>query len=393
MAGYNPIVLPAMAMPPNINHLPCSTAGEQQDVPIWTSVASADAAMVVESAASVEEKQVVTESSISKKYVLTGEIIYRGLASTIFLGVERKTLLHVGIKVMVKSRFDSQEEHNNALREIQIHGSLGKHPNVIRLVAAEATPTGYVIVTPYTPHGDLNELTRYGKTYCESEVRHCAAQMLSALHHVHDAGIAHCDIKPANFLMFKVDGRYAVQLIDFGLAERPDHQEVPGFSPGAITFRGVRGTSGWFSPEMLAHRDYTQAIDIWGVGLILYRMLGGYHPFDPPSRFTQEIEFDDTCWCHIGPICRSFLMKLLTLEPSERGTAESLRQEEWITTEPPAPDPELLKAMSKWGPPPCTDVLFWPVCSIPAPHMRMSYADLTSFQDTEMSSEEEFPEP
>jgi len=251
---------------------------------------------------------------------MTEQAVYRGLSSTIFLAVERGTLLQVGMKVIMKNKLDSPQELAQALSEMKLHAAIPPHSNVIpRLLAAEETPSAILMVTQYTPHGDLWELICFGKTYCEAEVRNCAGQMFSALRHIHlVCNLVHGDIKPQNFLLFRVDGRHSVQLCDFGLAEHPDRPN------SMVSWRGLRGTSGWFAPEMLAQRDYSQAIDLFACGLILFRMLGGYPPFDPPSRFREPAEFDDRYWCHISLPCRQLIAQLLSFEPVERRTASDV---------------------------------------------------------------------
>mmetsp|Transcript_49225 Transcript_49225/g.124969 ORF Transcript_49225/g.124969 Transcript_49225/m.124969 type:complete len:343 (+) Transcript_49225:108-1136(+) len=331
------------------------------------------------------EKEVVKRSSIAAKYNLTGDVIYRGLASTIFLAVEKGTFLQVGVKVLMKSSFDSEEEHRNAVREIEIHSSLPPHSNVIRVLASEETPDAILLVTPYTPHGDLWQLTKYSQTYCENEVQNCAGQIMSALKFIHSVcGLIHGDIKPQNFLLYRVSKRYCVQLCDFGLAERPDP------TSGIITFHGVRGTSGWFAPEMLDHQDYSHSLDLFACGLIFFRMLGGYAPFDPPSKVRQALEFDDRCWCHVTLPCKQQIAQLLSVEPDMRGTAADALEGEWIGgLGPPMPTPEQLQALSAFGPPPNSEVQFWPPGTVPEPHLRNSYANLQSLVDASRGSSDE----
>mmetsp|Transcript_78064 Transcript_78064/g.181070 ORF Transcript_78064/g.181070 Transcript_78064/m.181070 type:complete len:345 (+) Transcript_78064:79-1113(+) len=323
---------------------------------------------------------------LGQRFVLTKQVIYRGLASSIFLGVERGTLLQVGVKVILKNRLDSEQELAQALAEVKIHSAIPPSAHVIRLLGAEETPNAILIVTPYTPSGDLWELIRFGKTYCEAEVRNCAGQMMSALSHIHGVcHLIHGDIKPHNFLLFMVDGRFSLQLCDFGLAEHPDR------SDGTVTFHGLRGTSGWFSPEMLDHRDYTQAVDLFACGLILFRMLGGYPPFDPPSQLSHPVEFDERYWCHISEPCRQFLSQLLALDPADRSTASESRFHDWLTHSVVAPSPEQVRAARKYGPAPDTSVLFWPTTVTPVKERHHSYANLEDLKgevDLDMEMQE-----
>jgi len=215
-------------------------------------------------------------------------------------------------------------------------------------------------VTPFLQHGDLWSLMEYGQTYGEAQVRNCAAQMLSAARHMHDVcGLVHADIKPHNFLLVREEDRFAVKLCDFGLAERPGPD-------GIVAFRGVRGTSGWFAPEMLRHQDYGFAIDLFGIGLIVFRMLGGYAPFDPPSRFQADVDYDERCWGHVSEGGRRLISKLLSVPAADRGTAAQALADPWISGPAPAPPtPEQLAALATCGPPPDTTVEFWPIGRMP----------------------------
>jgi len=298
------------------------------------------------------------------------EAIYDSLTSVIVPGVERRSRLRVGVKVVLKSSFTSDTERQNALAEVEIHKSVPRHQNVIELLASEETAEALLLVTPYAPGGDLWGLVKYGRTYCEREVRHCAGQMLAALRHVHDVcGLVHHDIKPHNFLVFHTCGKITVKLCDFGLAERTQRP-----TPDGLAFRGLKGTHGWFAPELLKGLDYDQSVDLFASGLILFRMLGGYAAWDPPSDMREPAAFDERYWLHITADCRDFVGRLLSLDPGGRGTAGAHAAHPWLAgAAPPEPTPEKLKALSVYGPPPVTDVCFWPVGEIPEDAHAYSY--------------------
>lgn len=320
------------------------------------------------------ESQAIRDSSLAGRFALTGTVVYRGLASSVFLGIERDTGLQVVIKVLLKAGWIGEEERRNAVDEIQIHSDMPPHRNVVHLLATEETAAAMLLVMPYTPHGDLWTLIRFSHTYCEQEVQHCASQMLAALRHVHSVGIVHTDVKPHNFLLFRAVGKYSVQLCDFGLATRIEKE-------GTLPNHGIRGTSGWYSPEMLAGKDYGQPLDLFGVGLVLFRMLGGYEPFMPCSQFQEPVEFDDSCWCHIGELCRDLISRLLLLDPQKRITAAEACEHPWISgPPPPLPTADQLAAIAEAGPPPREDIHFWTPDDVPAHGRQNSFVDVEEVQ-------------
>jgi hypothetical protein len=95
-----------------------------------------------------------------------------------------------------------------------------------------------------------------------------AIQVCAALQQAHARGIVHRDIKPENILLTGTGNGHRVKVTDFGLARRVD-------APGS----DLSGTPGYISPEQLAGAAPDRRADIFSVGVVLYEMLTGHHPF------------------------------------------------------------------------------------------------------------------
>ncbi|MBI3272824.1 MAG: protein kinase, partial [Planctomycetes bacterium] len=127
--------------------------------------------------------------------------------------------------------------------------------------------------------------------YIPSEPLHLAARRLSrdrflsllsevalALHHAHQAGVVHRDVKPPNILVDRT-GRPFVT--DFGLAK-----EIREPADEGVTVTGaVLGTPQFMSPEQAGGRteEITPRTDVWALGVILYEQLTGRLPFEGKS--------------------------------------------------------------------------------------------------------------
>jgi tetratricopeptide (TPR) repeat protein len=111
-----------------------------------------------------------------------------------------------------------------------------------------------------------------------------------AVQHAHYKGIVHRDLKPGNILVSEVRGEgAAAKIIDFGIAKAID----TGAGTDRRTlltqrFDGPVGTLAYMSPEQAAGSDDVDTrTDVYSLGVILYELLTGAVPIEPPTRSTQ----------------------------------------------------------------------------------------------------------
>jgi len=79
---------------------------------------------------------------------------------------------------------------------------------------------------------------------------------------------------------------------------------------------------------------------MWGAGVILFILLGGYPPFHHENEsvvFDQSrngmFTFDEEVWVTISPTAKDLITKLLTVDPSKRLTAEKCLAHPWFSTQ------------------------------------------------------------
>ena len=144
-------------------------------------------------------------------------------------------------------------------------------------------------------------------------------QIFSVVDYLHSVkGIVHRDLKPENF-MIKIDSnnRPKIKLIDFGFATYiPKNGEK---------IREYLGTREYAAPEILEESGYTEKVDEWAIGVIMYNMLTGYEPFkgNTPSEIKDSVLYAKIKFEKIEDIdLRDLCEKLLNRFVSKRITSK-----------------------------------------------------------------------
>lgn len=198
---------------------------------------------------------------------------------------------------LVKRGMDTDEILHRFRHERQILASL-EHPNIARLYDGGATDDGrpylvmeYIEGEPITDYCDRQRLTveerlQLFRTVCEG------------VQYAHQNLIVHRDLKPSNILV-TADG--SVRLLDFGVAKLLQDQSGEDAPHTRPWMRLV--TPDYAAPEQFAGNRITTATDVYALGILLYELLTGSHPYkDSDGRNTFGIP-DATKWVE-SPVAR-----------------------------------------------------------------------------------------
>jgi serine/threonine protein kinase len=149
----------------------------------------------------------------------------------------------------------------------------------------EENGTAYYVMDYVDGENLAERLKRMGKPMTEQEVRDILPQILDALKSVHDAGIWHLDLKPANIM---IDKSGIVKLIDFGASKQLNAQKG-----GATTSTAISYTNG-YAPREQMEQNYDKFgpwTDIYALGATLYNLLTNKRP-PLPTDIDDDITED-----------------------------------------------------------------------------------------------------
>lgn len=239
------------------------------------------------------------------------------------LETERK---YVAIKKMRNLQLKAHECLEN---EIDIMKKLD-HPNILKLIdVIEQEENGeniMYIVLEYCGGGDLKKLVtdkHEKKKLKEKYAIYYFKQIAEGLQYLRTHNIVHRDIKLHNILLSQ--DRRTLKIADFGFAKIIDNE---------MLVETLCGTPLYMAPEILQKKPYTNKADLWSVGVMLYEVLCGSHPFssiesifDLVHKINQDtIQFPN----FLSWPCKDLLKRLLTKNPKERIEWDDFFNHKWL---------------------------------------------------------------
>ncbi|KAI8870986.1 kinase-like protein, partial [Ramicandelaber brevisporus] len=280
--------------------------------------------------------------NLHQKYSIRG-VLGNGSFSTVRLAIDWETEQSWACKIISKQRHGHQLPQSmtsSLLREVQILQRL-QHPNVIQCRECFEDSTSISIIMEYANAGNLqDEVTRWNPIeYYEAIAQYIYRQIVDAVKYLHENGVAHRDLKPENALILNRPGiPLQVKLSDFGLSH--------SFDPHTKLMNTVCGTPSYLAPEVALARataiptEYTMAVDMWSLGVLLYFILVGEVPFMPDHSKQQTVEHA-IIKCEYNQLhprfqglsdeCKDLIRRHFVVNPKMRITAEAASQHPWVT--------------------------------------------------------------
>ncbi|CAK8540674.1 unnamed protein product [Lathyrus sativus] len=252
-------------------------------------------------------------------------------------------------------------------REIIILRTLD-HPNIMKLegIVTSQLSNSIYLVFEYMEHDLAGLISNPDIKFTDSQIKCYMRQLLSGIEHCHLRGIMHRDIKVSNIL---VNNEGILKIGDFGLANTVSQSSKHPLTSRVVTL--------WYRPPelLMGATNYGVTVDLWSVGCVFAELFLGkpvlkgrteveqLHKIfklcgSPPEEFwkksklplatmfkpqtSYESSLAERCKGYIPLYAVHLLQTLLSIDPTNRGTASSALMSEYFNTAPYACNPSLL---------------------------------------------------
>lgn len=207
-----------------------------------------------------------------------GRPLGKGKFGRVYLARERSSGYVCALKVQHKNELQQGGVEKQVRREIEIQSNL-RHPNILQLYGHFHDSKRIFLILEFAGKGELYKHLRREQRFPEWKAAQFIAQMAAALKYLHKKHVMHRDIKPENILM----GMHGeIKVSDFGWSVHAPNGRR----------KTMCGTLDYLPPEMIksgsADNYYSEAVDLWSLGVLTYEFLVGEAPFEDSPVMTQR---------------------------------------------------------------------------------------------------------
>jgi len=212
--------------------------------------------------------------------------------------------------IILKDQVAHTNDEKHILQKIQ-------HPFIVNLNYAFQTKDKLYMIMDFVNGGELFYHLKKQHRFDEERVKFYAAEITSALIHLHSHGIVYRDLKPENILL---DSYGHIVITDFGLSKEIFDEKTLSFC----------GTPEYLAPEVLIGEGHAYPVDWWSLGTIMYEMLAGFPPFYSKSLKLMYKKIMESPLLFptegMSENAMDLLLKLLEKNPDKRLSGPAIRE-------------------------------------------------------------------
>ena len=214
------------------------------------------------------------------------EPLARGGMAEVWEGVDDVLTRPIAVK-MLHPHLATDEAFEERFRREAIAAARLAHPNVVATFdTGEDEGTAFIVMELIRGRTLRALLEDHGGSLPPWLTATIGIQVADALHHAHEAGIIHRDVKPANVLVCDAEAGSPpqVKVADFGIARAATQDGADLTQPGALL-----GTAKYLSPEQVQGGEPDARSDVYALGVVLYECLTGRPPFTADTEIATAM--------------------------------------------------------------------------------------------------------
>lgn len=207
-----------------------------------------------------------------------------------------------------------------------------RHTNIIQLMEVFETAERVYMVMELATGGELFDRIIARGSFTERDATRVLQMVLDGVKYLHTLGITHRDLKPENLLYYHPGADSKIIITDFGLASSRKKGDE-------CLMKTTCGTPEYIAPEILVRKPYTNAVDMWALGVISYILLSGTMPFEDDNRMRLyrqilkgKYSFTGEPWPSVSNLAKDFVERILTVDPAQRLSAGQALKHPWIVS-------------------------------------------------------------
>ena len=250
--------------------------------------------------------------------VSNSRLLGKGTYGEVQLVRHKVTNQFIAMKKIKKLTRDRKVPIKLLYREISVQVKLS-NPNITRLYDHYETSDDVYLFLEYIDGGNLFSQVKKKIKFPEREACKYFFQICKGVAYLHDNKIIHRDLKPDNILLTKSG---LVKICDFGWAIAAQDERST-----------YCGTLDYMAPEILKGMNYSNKVDVWSLGIMLFELIQGQIPFRARSsseRLTKIMQKNIEFLVNTSTAAKALIMKMLQIEPELRPSLEEILNDEWI---------------------------------------------------------------
>jgi serine/threonine protein kinase len=217
---------------------------------------------------------------------------------------------------------------------------IGKHPNIIELIAAAENDQNVYMVTEYCDGGELYSLIESGGALPEIVSKKYSLQILAGLEHMIQKHVVHRDLSAENILL--TNGRTECKIIDFGMAILMPSDPLSG-AVVRMKPQGTCGKGNYIAPEIHSQDPFFgHLVDIWSFGVTLFIILTGVPPMtcalpsDEAYRMIRDDKLREVVdqWQkhipYVNPLAIDLIQNIFREDPMKRLRVRDVSAHSWM---------------------------------------------------------------